>query len=264
MAKAAWECADPGIQYDSTINDWHTCPESGRITASNPCFPADQRVVTDRGLIRIGDLVAAGGRRESFAVYTNDVTPRRTRGPGRRDDPDPVHGHRDERDRRAEVLRRLAAALHPRPPDLDRQPRLGACGGPDRRRQCRALAPVRPTPDGRSAIPGRGAGGWPGRRRHASRWTCPTKWDEEFAHYLGWLVGDGCVDRPGDAVTVYGIDEDAGGRPAAAPRAASRGSLDSRASRASRRTAPCSSGSPGDAFIAFLRGARRVVGAGAG
>jgi ribonucleoside-diphosphate reductase alpha chain len=37
MAQAAWECADPGIQYDDTINDWHTCPESGRITASNPC-----------------------------------------------------------------------------------------------------------------------------------------------------------------------------------------------------------------------------------
>jgi ribonucleoside-diphosphate reductase alpha chain len=37
MAKAAWDCADPGIQYDGTINDWHTNPESGRITASNPC-----------------------------------------------------------------------------------------------------------------------------------------------------------------------------------------------------------------------------------
>ncbi|GAA0934682.1 vitamin B12-dependent ribonucleotide reductase [Pseudonocardia zijingensis] len=37
IAQAAWECADPGIQYDSTINDWHTCPESGRISASNPC-----------------------------------------------------------------------------------------------------------------------------------------------------------------------------------------------------------------------------------
>src|SRR5947209_10151039 len=37
MAQAAWECADPGIQYDGTINDWHTCPETGRITASNPC-----------------------------------------------------------------------------------------------------------------------------------------------------------------------------------------------------------------------------------
>ncbi|WP_117209007.1 vitamin B12-dependent ribonucleotide reductase [Allorhizocola rhizosphaerae] len=37
MAQAAWECADPGIQYDDTINDWHTCSETGRITASNPC-----------------------------------------------------------------------------------------------------------------------------------------------------------------------------------------------------------------------------------
>jgi ribonucleoside-diphosphate reductase alpha chain len=37
MAQAAWACADPGIQYDGTINDWHTNPESGRITASNPC-----------------------------------------------------------------------------------------------------------------------------------------------------------------------------------------------------------------------------------
>ncbi|MFC0431664.1 vitamin B12-dependent ribonucleotide reductase [Kutzneria buriramensis] len=37
LSQAAWACADPGIQYDGTINDWHTCPESGRITASNPC-----------------------------------------------------------------------------------------------------------------------------------------------------------------------------------------------------------------------------------
>ncbi|MGH2654232.1 MAG: vitamin B12-dependent ribonucleotide reductase [Actinomycetota bacterium] len=36
-AQAAWECADPGMQYDTTINDWHTCPASGRINASNPC-----------------------------------------------------------------------------------------------------------------------------------------------------------------------------------------------------------------------------------
>ncbi|MEW5542812.1 vitamin B12-dependent ribonucleotide reductase, partial [Streptomyces cyaneofuscatus] len=37
MAEAAWACADPGIQYDDTINAWHTCPESGRINGSNPC-----------------------------------------------------------------------------------------------------------------------------------------------------------------------------------------------------------------------------------
>ncbi|MEH6754427.1 MAG: vitamin B12-dependent ribonucleotide reductase, partial [Alphaproteobacteria bacterium] len=37
VSYAAWSCADPGIQYDTTINDWHTCPQSGRINASNPC-----------------------------------------------------------------------------------------------------------------------------------------------------------------------------------------------------------------------------------
>jgi ribonucleoside-diphosphate reductase alpha chain len=37
LADAAWRCADPGVQYDTTINEWHTCPNSGRINASNPC-----------------------------------------------------------------------------------------------------------------------------------------------------------------------------------------------------------------------------------
>src|SRR5471030_554689 len=37
IAQAAWRCADPGVQYDTTINEWHTCPVSGRINASNPC-----------------------------------------------------------------------------------------------------------------------------------------------------------------------------------------------------------------------------------
>src|SRR5207249_447036 len=37
VATAAWACADPGIQFDTTINEWHTCPAAGRINASNPC-----------------------------------------------------------------------------------------------------------------------------------------------------------------------------------------------------------------------------------
>ncbi|MFO0869287.1 MAG: vitamin B12-dependent ribonucleotide reductase [Pirellulales bacterium] len=37
MAECAWSCGDPGVQYDTTINRWHTCPNSGRINASNPC-----------------------------------------------------------------------------------------------------------------------------------------------------------------------------------------------------------------------------------
>ncbi len=37
ITNAAWSCADPGVQFDTTINEWHTCPEDGRINASNPC-----------------------------------------------------------------------------------------------------------------------------------------------------------------------------------------------------------------------------------
>ena len=37
VAYTAWACADPGVQFDTTINEWHTCPEAGRINGSNPC-----------------------------------------------------------------------------------------------------------------------------------------------------------------------------------------------------------------------------------
>src|SRR5256714_8455065 len=58
MAQAAWECADPGIQYDGTINDWHTCPETGRITASNPCcFVGETQLETSTGLVAIEQVV---------------------------------------------------------------------------------------------------------------------------------------------------------------------------------------------------------------
>jgi ribonucleotide reductase alpha subunit len=45
IAEAAWRCADPGVQYDTTINQWHTCPNSGRINASNPCCFVGQTTV---------------------------------------------------------------------------------------------------------------------------------------------------------------------------------------------------------------------------
>jgi ribonucleotide reductase alpha subunit len=64
IAEAAWLCADPGVQYDTTINQWHTCPVSGRINASNPCcFVGDTPVLTTEGPIAIAELVrrAAGG-----------------------------------------------------------------------------------------------------------------------------------------------------------------------------------------------------------
>src|SRR5665213_768849 len=74
IAEAAWRCADPGVQYDTTINRWHTSPNSGRINASNPCFPADARVHTTLGLLPIGELVARGENGEQFRVYTHRAT----------------------------------------------------------------------------------------------------------------------------------------------------------------------------------------------
>jgi ribonucleoside-diphosphate reductase alpha chain len=52
IAYAAWRCADPGVQYDDTINQWHTCPKSGRINASNPCITGDTRILTPGGIWR--------------------------------------------------------------------------------------------------------------------------------------------------------------------------------------------------------------------
>ncbi|MGF1633141.1 MAG: LAGLIDADG family homing endonuclease [Phycisphaerae bacterium] len=52
IAYAAWRCADPGVQFDTTINQWHTCPAGGRINASNPCVTGDMRVLTPGGIWR--------------------------------------------------------------------------------------------------------------------------------------------------------------------------------------------------------------------
>ncbi len=57
IANAAWACADPGLQFDTTINEWHTCPQSGRINASNPCVTGDTLVATAEGHRRIRDMV---------------------------------------------------------------------------------------------------------------------------------------------------------------------------------------------------------------
>ena len=57
IAVAAWQCADPGLQFDTTINEWHTCPADGRINASNPCVTGDTLISTADGVRRIEDLV---------------------------------------------------------------------------------------------------------------------------------------------------------------------------------------------------------------
>jgi ribonucleoside-diphosphate reductase alpha chain len=69
IADAAWRCADPGIQYDTTINRWHTCPESGRINASNPC---SEYMHVDNSACNLASLNLMKFRREDGSFDTED------------------------------------------------------------------------------------------------------------------------------------------------------------------------------------------------
>ena len=84
MAQAAWQCGDPGMQYDTTINVWHTSKNTDRIYASNPCVTGDTLVATASGYKRIVDLIGtsvdivAGDGQQSrvdkiFPTGTKDV-----------------------------------------------------------------------------------------------------------------------------------------------------------------------------------------------
>ena len=204
ISYAAWACADPGLQYDDTINDWHTTPETGRITASNPCFPADQRVVTDRGLIPIGDLVSRAAVGETFEIYTNDVTSK--------DDPAQrvvatrpvrymVTGTNEIVELRFSDGSRLRCTPNHRlwtanrgwvhAEDLIEDDEVVRSFEYAARSMARSELPesVRQV------------------ARRAQALALPEKWDENLGHLVGWLVGDGCI-AGNTATWVYGSDED--------------------------------------------------------
>ncbi len=69
IADAAWRCADPGVQYDTIINRWHTCPESGRINASNPC---SEYMHVDNSACNLASLNLMKFRREDGSFDTAD------------------------------------------------------------------------------------------------------------------------------------------------------------------------------------------------
>ncbi len=69
IADAAWRCADPGVQYDTIINRWHTCPESGRINASNPC---SEYMHVDDSACNLASINLMKFRREDGSFDTED------------------------------------------------------------------------------------------------------------------------------------------------------------------------------------------------
>jgi len=209
IAHAAWECADPGMQFDTTINAWHTAPNQGRINGSNPCFPGSALVHTDKGLIRFSELFDRANRGEQFGVYTHDAT-----------NPDApseqvlittpealmITGHNEivrlRFDNGAELRctpgHRIFTAnrgyvdasnltekdqvklLDIPAPAVHADPGLPVASDPDHYRQ-------------------------KGDRGDALR--LPGEWSHELAHYMGWLIGDGSTSGTVTA-TIYGSVED--------------------------------------------------------
>jgi ribonucleoside-diphosphate reductase alpha chain len=199
MAQAAWECADPGIQYDSTINDWHTNPETGRITASNPCFTGDTLVHTDKGLIRFDALIDRARQGETFGVYTHDAT--NPAAPADRIElstPAAVMVTGTNEIQRLEFSNGMV--LRCTPSHRIWTTNRSYVEAKDLTDADRVLPLILPTPATAASRQFRlspNAAVAPGDvvKLGRSQTKLPEKWTEEFAHLLGWLTGDGCVRR---------------------------------------------------------------------
>ncbi|MGD0084203.1 MAG: LAGLIDADG family homing endonuclease [Acidimicrobiales bacterium] len=209
IAQAAWECADPGLQYDTTINKWHTAPNTGRISASNPCFTAEMLVHTDKGFVRFDSLVDRINRGEQFAVYTHDAT--NAEAPTEvalLSSPDAVMitGVNDIVRLRFDngmelrctpahkiftVNRGYVAAE-----DLASEDKVKVLDVPAPATEADLALPVPCDPAGYRESFGR-----------SELLRFPEEWSDEFAHYLGWLIGDGSTSGSTTS-TIYGSAED--------------------------------------------------------
>jgi ribonucleoside-diphosphate reductase alpha chain len=208
IAHAAWECADPGMQFDTTINRWHTAPNAGRINGSNPCFPGSALVHTDKGLVRFAELVHRVNRGEQISVYTHDATSEHS--PAQQmhiTSPDAfmitglneilrlrfdngmelrcTPGHKLFTVNRGFVeAQNLTSNDEVKVLDLP-TPAVNADLG----------IPVSTDPDAYRA-----------KGEHADALRLPEEWTNEFAHYLGWLVGGGTTTGSTTS-TVYADSE---------------------------------------------------------
>ncbi|HXR68955.1 MAG TPA: LAGLIDADG family homing endonuclease, partial [Dermatophilaceae bacterium] len=210
IAKATWECADPGMQFDTTINRWHTSPNTARINASNPCFTGDSLVHTDKGQIAFKELFARAHEGESFAVYTLDATNPETPSEAlelTRPEAFMITGVNEVVRLRFDngmevrctpghklftVNRGYVAARDLTPED---QVKTLDLPGPALSAEWRL--PVSTETDFYRL-----------KGDHRKLVNLPEKWSPELGHYLGWLVGDGSVAANGTISAIYGSPED--------------------------------------------------------
>jgi ribonucleoside-diphosphate reductase alpha chain len=210
IAQATWECADPGMQFDTTINHWHTATNTGRINGSNPCFPGDALVHTDKGLISFVDLIDRTRLGETFGVYTHDAT--NVDAPAERlEVTSPEAVMITGMNEIVKLRFSNGAELRCTPNHSIFTVNRGYVAAAELTSEDRVKTLDLPAPaiaaDHRLPVStdvrdyaDRDARTWKGVQ-------LPEKWSEEFAQYLGWLVGDGCIS--GDtATTVYGSEQD--------------------------------------------------------
>src|SRR5579859_2077719 len=212
IADAAWICGDPGLQFDTTIQDWNVVPNTGRINATNPCFTGDSLVHTSKGQIAFSELIDRVNQGEMFRVYTHDLTnPQKPVDSVELTSPEAfmVTGYK-------EVVRlRFSNGMEVRCTPNHRFFTLnrGYVRADELTSEDRVVTLARPAPavDARYEIPvATDSELYREKGDHTSLPVeLPKRWTPEFAHYLGWMVGDGFVsERLEVAGTVYGSAED--------------------------------------------------------
>ncbi len=212
IAEAAWICGDPGVQFDTIIQDWNVVPNTGRINATNPCFTGDTLVHTNKGLIAFSELIDRVNQGEIFKVYTHDLTnPDQPNDAIELTSPEAfmVTGYKEVVRMRFSNGMEVRCTPNHRFFTLNR----GYVRADQLTPQDGVLTLAQPTPgaDARYDIPvATEAQLYREKGDHTSLPVeLPQKWTAEFAHYLGWMVGDGFVsERLEVAGTVYGSSED--------------------------------------------------------
>ncbi len=205
IAHSAWECADPGMQFDTTINRWHTAPNAGRINASNPCFPGSAKVHTDKGLIPFVELVDRVNGGEAFQVYTHDATNEDY--PAEQVEltsPDAfmITGFN-------EVVRLRfdnGAELHCTPGHKIYTVNRGyvQAGELTADDEIKILDVNAPAVAADSCIPvSVDPESYKSKGDRSNSLAFPEEWTAEFAHYIGWLIGDGSTSGA-TVSTIYG------------------------------------------------------------
>src|SRR5215469_16724311 len=212
MAEAAWVCGDPGVQFDTTIQDWNCVPKTGRINATNPCFTGDALVHTNKGLIAFKELFERANRGEIFQVYTHDLTnPDAPSDTVTLSTPEAfiITGYNEVVRLRFSNGMEVRCTPNHRFFTLNRgYVRADELTDSDRVMTMNHAAPA---VDARYEIPvSSDVADHRAKHDHTSLPVeLPVRWTPEFAHYLGWMVGDGFVsDHLEVAGTVYGTAED--------------------------------------------------------